>query len=182
MAQPEKAAPDWERIEAETRVILESGAPHGVEKDIVRLFRESVSAGVLEDRIPMSVYDTVVYEMALKFGRADIVAFHSDGSASVIEAKDGSKGYNHVVSGIGQAALYSVQLAMSKGAVKHVRKCLLWTSTGNILLDGVIEEACEQAGVIPLPWQSMASLMATQEAVKRVLMKGCGDGAQVEAH
>jgi hypothetical protein len=169
MAQEKKAAPDWERIEAETHAILASGAPHGIEKDVVRLFRESVSAGVLEDRIPMSEHDTVVYEMALKFGRADIVVFHLDGSASVIEAKDGSNGYNHVVSGIGQAALYAVQLAMSKGAVKRVRKCLLWTSTGNILLDGVIEEACEHAGVIPLPWQSMASLMATGEAIARVI-------------
>jgi len=33
----------------------------------------------------------------------------------------------------------------------------------------MIEEACEQAGVIPLPWQSMESLMATQEAIQRVM-------------
>jgi hypothetical protein len=182
MALPKKAAPDWERIEAETRAILDAGAPHGVEKDIVRLFRESVSAGILEDRIPMSEHDSIVYEMALKYGRADIVVFHSDGSASVIEVKDGSKGYNHVVSGIGQAALYSVQLAMTKGAVKRVRKCLLWPSTGNILLDGVIEETCEQANVVPLPWQSTASLMATRDAVVRVIGMGCEDGPQIKTH
>lgn len=106
--------------------------------------------------------------------------FHVDGSASVIEVKDGTKGYNHVVSGIGQAALYSVQLAMTKGAIKRVRKCLLWTSTGDTLLDGVIEDACEQAGAIPMPWQSMASLMASREAVVRVLGMERKNGPQVE--
>jgi hypothetical protein len=174
MAQEKKAAPDWGRIEAEYQAILSGKPAHGVERDIVQLFRESVSIGGFEDRLPMSAHDTVVYEMALKFGRADIVVFHVDGSASVIEVKDGTKGYNHVVSGIGQAALYGAQLGMSKGTLKTVRKCLLWTSTGSLALDGVIEEACEQANVIPLPWQSMASLMAMREAVLRVMVEGYG--------
>lgn len=34
-----------------------------------------------------------------------------------------------------------------------------------------IEEACEQAGVIPLPWRSMTSLMATREAVARLMAR-----------
>ena len=165
---------DWQAIETEYRQILAGEPIHGVERDIVRLFRESVAVCKFEDRIPMTRHDTVVYEMVLKFGRADIGVFHFDGSASVIEVKDGTKGYNHVVSGIGQASLYASQLAMSKGALKSVRKCLLWTSTGQLTLDGVIEEACEQANVIPLPWQSMASLMATREAVRRVMVKGYG--------
>lgn len=170
MAQPDRrAAPDWERIEAETQRILESGPAHGVERDIVALFRESVSAGVFEDRIPMTAHDSIVYEMSLKFGRADIVVFHVDGSASVIEVKDGTKGYNHVVSGIGQAALYACQIAMIRGAVRRVRKCLLWTSVGDIQADATIEQACEDAGVVPLPWQSMRSLMASREAVLRVM-------------
>lgn len=160
----------------ELRSILDRGeAPHGVERDIVVLFKQQFETGHFEDRIPMTEHDTIVYEMALKFGRADIVIFHFDGSASVIEVKDGTKGYNHVVSGIGQAALYAAQLAATKGALKRVRKCLLWSSTGSITLDATIEEACEQAGVIPLPWQSMASLMATREAVVRVINRSRGD-------
>ena len=149
--------------------ILTGTPAHGVESDIVQTFRESVSAGYFEERIPMTSNDTYVYEMAFKFGRADIVVFHIDGSASVIEVKDGTKGYNHVVSGIGQAALYASQLGMSRGALRRVRKCLLWTSAGSVEVDSVIEEACEKAGVIALPWQSMASLMATREAVTRVV-------------
>ncbi|MFL9943718.1 hypothetical protein [Paraburkholderia graminis] len=164
-----------DEIMAEMQAILARGALHGIERDIVNLFKEQIQTGHLEDRIPMTAHDKVVYEMALKFGRADIVVFHFDGSASVIEVKDGTKGYNHVVSGIGQAALYATQLAATKGALKRVRKCLLWSSTGSIALDATIEAACEQAGVVPLPWQSMASLMATREAVINVLAKPRGD-------
>ncbi|HDR8927241.1 TPA: hypothetical protein QDA78_003667 [Burkholderia vietnamiensis] len=165
---------DWQQIESEYRAILSGEPIHGVERDIVALFRESVAVSKFEDRIPMTEHDTVVYEMPLKFGRADIVVFHFDGSSSVIEVKDGTKGYNHVVSGIGQAALYASQLAMTKGTLRAVRKCLLWTSTGQLTLDAVIEDACEQAGVVALPWQSMASLMATREAVRRVVMRTRG--------
>lgn len=165
----ERKTPDWERIEEVTQEIIAAGAPHGVESDIVRLFREQFQTGHLEDRIPMTACDIPVYEMSFKFGRADVVIFHIDGSASVIEVKDGTKGYAHVVAGIGQACLYAAQLAMTKGAVRLVRKCLLWTSTGDIALDGVIEEACESAKVVAIPWQSMRSLMATQEAVRRLM-------------
>lgn len=166
--QPEPKRPtDWERVEAEYSSLLEE-SPHGVESDIVQAFRESVECGHFDPLLSMTSRDTVVYELALRFGRADIVVFHFDGSASVIEVKDGAKGYNHVVCGIGQAALYAVQLAQ-KDAVKRVRKCLLWTSTGNASLDGVIQTACEQANVLPLPWQSTASLMAMRQAITRVI-------------
>lgn len=172
----EKKQPDWERIELEYQRILGGHPLHGIERDVVDLFRESVECGKLEDRIPMTVADAVVYEMAFKFGRADIVVFHVDGSASVIEVKDGTKGYTHVVAGIGQASLYAVQVAATKGAVSKVRKCLLWTSTGSVELDALIELACGSAGVIPLPWQSMRSLMAMREAVHKVVSVGAIHG------
>lgn len=144
---------------------------HGIELDIVNQFKECLICGVYDERLPMTKHDTVVYEMAFKFGRADIVIFHLDGSASVIEVKDGTKGYGHVVSGIGQAALYSAQLGMNRGALKAVRKCLLWTSTGNVDLDGVIESTCEQSDTIALPWQSLSSIMATRAAIRRAHME-----------
>ena len=114
-----------------------------------------------EDRIPLNQIDTVVYEMAMKFGRADIVVFHVDGSCSVIEVKDGTRGYSHIVSGIGQACLYATQIAMKNDAVKSVRKCLLWTSTGDLFLDSVIEDACLAAKTIPMPWPPMKGMMET---------------------
>ena len=94
--------------------------------------------------------DTVVYEMALPFGRADIVIFHMDGSATVIEAKDGGSGVTHVAQGIGQACLYATQL-MLKGRVARVHKVLMWTPTGVVDADMLIDAACEAAGVLTLP-------------------------------
>lgn len=132
----------------------------GKESDMVLMFDCCLRAGVkFEDRIPINGLDTVVYEMALRFGRADIVIFHIDGSCSVIEAKDGSRGYNHVVSGIGQAGLYSTQISIRNPSLKKVRKCLLWTSTGNTELDAVIEVNCIESNTVPLPWPDLKDLM-----------------------
>jgi hypothetical protein len=66
----------------------------GGEAAIVLLFKSAWSSKTLvEDRIPINQQlDTLICEMAFKYGRADIVIFHVDGSASVIEAKDGTKG------------------------------------------------------------------------------------------
>ena len=135
--------PDDKRLKSiliEWESLLDSKSRlHGVESDLVRSFIENERVGFHEGRIPTSELDTIVTEMAFRFGRADIVIFHADGTASVIEAKDGSKGYKHVVGGIGQTGLYAAQLAATKGALKKVRRCLLWTSTNDLYLDSVIE-------------------------------------------
>lgn len=137
----------------------------GLERDLVNWFCETQSTRHLETRIPSSKFDKISREMSFRFGRADIVIFHADGTASVIEAKDGSKGYKHVVSGIGQVGLYAAQLGMNRGALKNVRRCLLWTSVGQIMADALIEEACERAGVIPLPWGRMDAHMSAYQSV-----------------
>jgi hypothetical protein len=140
----------------------------GLEKDLVRWFRESLTAGQTDlwsDAMPLSSLDTAVYEMSFKFGRADIVVFHIDGSASVIEAKDGTRGYNHVVAGIGQAGLYAAQLGMNRGALTKVRRCLMWTSTGDLFLDLTIEDVCKQAGIVPMSYGKMSTHIAAENAV-----------------
>lgn len=128
------------------------------EKDIIRIFKYMFIADGLGDviGIPISKNDTVIYEMSFKYGRADIVVFHTDGSASVIEVKDGTKGYNHVVSGIGQAGLYAYQLAMNKNTLTKIRKCLLWTSTGDVMADTVICGVCKSANIIYMPWDKLS--------------------------
>lgn len=156
------------RIEDEIQVQLATN-PRGVEADIVALFVLTAKAEKShEDRIPLSNMDTIVTEMAFKFGRADIVVFHIDGSASVIEAKDGTRGYSHVIQGLGQAGLYAAQLGMARTGMK-IRRCLLWTSTGSIGADAMIEETCEQAGVIALPWGPMDMHIACYKSVMKVL-------------
>lgn len=150
-------------------LVADDEVPHGVERDLVRQFVELQNAGWHEERLPMTAECVLICEQAFKYGRADIVVYHSDGTATVIEAKDGTKGYSHVIGGIGQATLYGVQLANTKGAVTKVRRALLWSSTGCTRLDGVIEDACEQADVIPLPMPSLALMQAMREAMRRLI-------------
>lgn len=163
------AAPDWESIHAARDALIEARqVPHGTERELVRQFREMFDTGRHETLIPMTSADTVVYEQAFKYGRADIVVYHCDGTVSVIEAKNGAVGYSHVVAGIGQAGLYAMQIA-TKAVFKRVRRCLLWSSTGNLELDSLIDLACEQAGVVSLAMPSMAVMMATREAIRQAV-------------
>ena len=152
-------------------LVVSEEVPHGTETHVVRQFVELHQTGNYEDRLPLTAECVLICEQAFKYGRADIVVYHSDGSATVIEAKDGAKGYSHVVGGIGQATLYAVQLANTKGAVAKVRRALLWSSTGDLALDGMIEDACEQAGVVALPMPTVQTMMAIREAMCRVFAK-----------
>ena len=63
------------------------------------------------------------------------------------------------------------KIGMNKGALTKVRKCLLWTSTGNVFLDGLIEECCESAGTTPLPWGNLGVHLAYAQAVNLVVGK-----------
>lgn len=160
---PEQSA----RIAADAAIRLAGGQhPHGTEADLVRLFLEQEECGHHEERLGTTPHDTFIREFRFQFGRADLIAFHVDGGATVIEAKDGTCGYTHVVAGIGQAGLYAAQLSLTHGALKRVRKALLWSSTGDKALDALIELACLQAGVIPLPTATMRCLMANGAAVR----------------
>lgn len=94
--------------------------------------------------------DTVTKELSLPYGRADIAIFHIDGSASVIEAKDGKKGYSHVVKGIGQVSLYASQLANRRVNISKVSRYLMWSSVEDDATNDAIYDACVFAGVIPM--------------------------------
>lgn len=150
----------YQSVLAQVRELAAQNMLQGHESDIVKTIKILIGMGLCPDElIPWKPEDTVVYEMVLKYGRADIVFFHIDGSATVVEVKDGTKGYSHVVAGIGQASLYASQIGAGRG-VRTIRKALLWTSTGSRDADVALCEACEAAKTIPLPWQSMQMLMA----------------------
>lgn len=169
----DKPAVDWEAIERRAAELLASKTcPTGNESDLVRLFCELEEQGRHDEAIGTKSSDTIVREMVFRFGRADIVVFHQDGAATVIEAKDGAKGYNHVVAGIGQVGLYAAQLAMTRGAITRVRRALMWTSTGDQFLDALIAEVCDQAGVVPVPWPSSRVLAANCAAVREAVSPG----------
>lgn len=185
---PSTKAVDWERIELDYRAGIKTlrqiaeerdaifargeKVAHGTECDLVRQFLELHRAGHFDERLPSeSAADTVVTEYSFRYGRADIILFHADGTATIIEAKDGKKGYTNAVAGIGQCSLYAAQLAAKSGVVRAVRRALMWTSVGNVDGDAKIEEACEIAGVIPLPYPSIRMLMATRKASELVIAR-----------
>lgn len=165
-----KAPPDWERIEFERARILSDGRqPRGSEKRLVQLFCELIDSGRYDERLPMSPQDTLVLEQAFRFGRADVVIYHVDGSVSVVEAKNGDVGYSHVLAGIGQLTMYAVQIANRKTGISKVNRCLLWSGASSIEADAMIEAACEQAGIIPLPMPKMSVITSTREAVRCIV-------------
>ncbi len=157
-------------ILARANALLASGHSSAwTERDLVRSFLESQRyAHTCEPLIPSAPHDTVLVEQAFKVGRADIVIYHVDGSISVIEAKDGSRGYSAVVAGIGQASLYAVQLGQSR-AVPVIRRCLLWSSTGDLYTDALIEDACQLAGVVSLAMPSLRTMSAIWVAVNEAM-------------
>lgn len=167
MSMSSLTATEFEAIAANAIARAAKGEySHGHESDLVRIFLEAERCGRHDEMIQTTPRDTFVTEMAFRHGRADIVVFHDTGVATVIEAKDGSRGYNHVVSGVGQAGLYAVQLSMTKGSLKSIRKALLWSSTGDLSADVEIDMACREANVIPLAWPRMNVMMANLAAVR----------------
>lgn len=156
---------DIVRIQGDAKALLEIHNYPGWEKDITRMFIESAACGQFDERIPHQAGDKMVTELSLPLGRADIVLFHrADRSISVIEVKDGTKGHAHVVAGIGQACLYASQLKLMRQK-REIRKCLLWTSVGEVMRDSYIEAACEEAGVIAMPWAALNYHLAIDAAV-----------------
>lgn len=159
------------------RLLREGLAPPGGEQDLVQAFMDTHEGGCFDERLPsQAANDVVIREYVFRYGRADIVMFHQDGTATIIEAKDGSKGYTHVVGGIGQCSLYAAQLGAKPGALNAVRRCLMWSSAG-VFADVAIEDACILAGVTPLPFPAIQTLTASRAAVAIVLARGGHHGS-----
>lgn len=115
--------------------------------------------------------DNVVLEMPMKNDRADVTIFHKDGGVTVIEAKDGAKGYEHVAQGIGQATLYAAQFRMGATTGK-IRRALLWSSTGGLEADAYIEAAYREACALSLPEPSIIFTLDTaREALATSMRK-----------
>lgn len=147
-----------------TMAMLQRAVEAGGEAALVLLFRSEASTGAtFEDRIPFDPkIDTLNCDFDLPYGRADLLIIHADRSITVIVARDGARGHDHVAAGIGMASLCAAQLALLRPSVE-VRKALLWASTGIPLLDVVLESACTAANVVPLSWSTMAVHLAVAE-------------------
>jgi len=128
---------------------------------LVGLFRRGIGTkleAVLFDGtgIPLEGV-TYQFEFPVPRGRADIVMFHLDGTATVIEVKDGSSGLQSVLAGIGQVTCYAVQIGMSRGMTKAVRKVLAF-SRMRLDDEDLVSASCLKAGVIPIELGNAAAL------------------------
>lgn len=120
------------------------------EKILVKLEKHNLINNNSPEIENLNPADTIVAEYSLQYGRADIVISHFDGSVSVIEAKDGLKGYSHVAKGIGQVTLYASQLANKIVNIREVKRYLMWSSIEDENANKAIRDACLFAGVIPI--------------------------------
>lgn len=144
------------------------------EASLMSMIKASLLGGhsyaTLAPEIPLDIeLDTIVFEYGVHGGRVDMVVFHADGSVSAIEVKDGTAGGKHVLSGIGQVGLYALDMGMSGGRPRKIRKGLFWTSTGDMELDSKIMALCEDAGVVPCPWASLKKHTDVMRSVLREL-------------
>jgi hypothetical protein len=139
------------------------------------MVRTLVDAGNLHIRLFDGATPTVLhaeFEFPVPRGRVDMVAFHSDGSATVCEIKDGSRGFQHALSGIGQVLSYGLQVALSRGALTAVRTALMFSRTRSIADDILVVRACEAAGVMPVALGSVAEHKAAISDLYRGLEAG----------
>jgi hypothetical protein len=132
------------------------------EKSLVLYVRGLIQAGcgdVVFGSLPYTSADVIINEMPLKVGRADFVIFHADGTASVIEVKDGSFGLMPVLQGVGQAGLYATQLSMTN-SVKGVRRALMWSALHKEAENQLVHDVCREADVVPLFLPTVADMHA----------------------
>lgn len=155
-------------IELIARVALEAAEPAMArsmatsgEKSLQFFVRSMVGCGgigALMDPIKIQEQDQFCFELPLRGWRADLVVFHVDGSATVVEMKDGRHGISTVLAGIGQCGMYASLLGMA-GGVSKVRRALMWTKiSGDAMLDQLVGQACSDAGVTPLFMPTMSDL------------------------
>lgn len=92
---------------------------------------------------------TYQFEFPVPRGRIDIAMFHGDGTVTAIEVKDGRAGLQSVLAGIGQVTCYAVQIGMSRGAARGIRKALAYSRL-SAEDDALVYVSCLKAGVIPI--------------------------------
>lgn len=155
----------------------------GGKEALIHLFKSSASTGKpFEDRIPYNPsIDKLECGLDLFRVRADMVITHADGSMTVIVAKDGAGGAEHVASGIGVASYCAAQLNMIHGSKTIVRTALLWSSTGNMLQEALLEDACIAANVVPLPQGALPQLLGITALSLSLYILCGGDPTDVDA-
>jgi hypothetical protein len=150
---------DWNELAARCEV---AGLPAVVYAHLTKsgeAFASGIVRGLLVGPMPdKSLFEGIVPEIIrwepefpVPRGRVDYVIFHIDGSVTVCEVKDGGRGLQNVLAGIGQVLSYAAQVGMARAGFREIRKALIFSSLSLLTEDALVMESCEMAGVIPVP-------------------------------
>ena len=173
--------PDWEEFRQSCAL---SGLPHVVYHHL-HLTGEAFVSGVFRVLLSgrassMSIFDGEVPEIIeahaefpVPRGRVDYLLIHADGSVTVCELKDGRKGRQHVLSGLGQCIAYSIQIGMANAGIPKIRKALVFSSWGRPDEELLVMDACRAAGVIPVPMgDEEVHRAASRDQLERLISNG----------
>lgn len=117
------------------------------EKAISDLIRIHLIFGHLEGLLGVAKIIRHRFEFSVNCGRIDLVLFHKDGGASLVEVKAGGE-LRSVVGGIGQLFLYEVsfrEFMRKTKPLKYINKILVSPLSPEKSLPVMM--ACESAGV-----------------------------------
>lgn len=151
--------PDWESVITRCAAAgLPAVVYHHINKTgeafvsgVVRVLLASSNAHIkmFDGQVPEII--EAFSEYPVPRGRIDYMLVHADGSITVCELKDGAKGKQHVLSGLGQCIAYAIQIGMARAGIPKIRKALVFSSWGRPDEELIVIDACRAAGVIAVP-------------------------------
>ncbi len=107
--------------------------------------------------LPHADTDTREFQPPLpRRGAADLIIYHSDGTVSVVELKDGAQGLPACQRAIGQVTCVAVHLHPSI----RVRRVVAWTPMSRAADNAALHDACLACGVTPI-------VLPTREQMRR---------------
>lgn len=112
--------------------------------------RHSSWASELFAGLPSVDGATYQFQMPLAARRiADLAIFHADGSATVVEMKDGDQGFERVRAAIGQVGLYAFLMGQSRVRGAEIRRAVMWCGLSDEDC-AAMKAICRDAGVVPI--------------------------------
>lgn len=151
MGRPSKLTDkQWESIVAKfdlDGLVAEASVMENNERAITLMLKLSLACGDLAYMLGLPAISGHRFEFSVKGGRIDLLLFHTDGSASIVEAKAEDRPVV-IAAGIGQLCMYAAALPAKLHAVQQpalIRR-VLCAHLPPEKCGGLIA-ACEMAGV-----------------------------------
>ncbi len=121
-----------------------------------------------DEHLRLGLEDQIVFGLRLESGAADVVIFHACGLITVMDVRVGDQGIEYIAQGL-RAVEQAAQEVAVKCLTSWVRRCLLWSSTGDSAEDATLQFLCERSGVLPLAWPLLGVMVAVSDAMPESL-------------